>query len=160
MVEVAVTLIILSVVLAAATGFILVASKIFHTSTVSNEQRLIFESCEKILTQRVRNGVTATIGDGGLTGDTVLTFQEGRLYMGEEDLFSSEFYGGNTVFGSFTKVDDQTVRIALTVQSANGKEQISREIVLALSNLALSGQKIVGSTGRSMAVSDPPGGTG
>lgn len=100
LIEVVATVAIASLVMVALVSFFSVVSKVFVSSALESEERLIASSAKAYL----KNELTyvaeiAVSGDGSFSE---LEFTGGRIYKNGVQVFDNEFYGNTSIYGEVT----------------------------------------------------------
>lgn len=118
LIEVVATVAIASLVMVALVSFFSVVSKVFVSSTVESELRLISSNTKAYL----KNELTY-VSDLGVSGDgtySKIEFSGGRIYKNDVQVFDNDFYGNINIDGEITG-QGSVLTITLRVEKNESK---------------------------------------
>lgn len=129
LIEVVATVAIASLVMVALVSFFSVVSKVFVSSTVESELRLISSNTKAYL----KNELTY-VSDLGVSGDgtySKIEFSGGRIYKNDVQVFDNDFYGNINIDGEIT---GQGSVLTITLRVEKGESKRSEVYVIKTLN--------------------------
>lgn len=129
LIEVVATVAIASLVMVALVSFFSVISKVFVTSAVESELRLISSSAKAYL----KNELTY-VTDIGVSGDgtySKIEFTGGKIFKNDVQVFDNPFYGNTTIDAEIT---GQGSVLTFTIKVKNGVTERSEVYVVKTLN--------------------------
>lgn len=129
LIEVVATVAIASLVMVALVSFFSVVSKVFVSSTVESELRLISSNTKAYL----KNELTY-VSDLGVSGDgtySKIEFSGGRIYKNDIQVFDNDFYGNINIDGEIT---GQGSVLTITLRVEKGESKRSEVYVIKTLN--------------------------
>ena len=129
LIEVVATVAIASLVMVALVSFFSVVSKVFVSSAVESEERLITSSAKAYL----KNELTyaTQIGISGDSSFSKIEFKDGRIYKDGVQIFDNEFYGNTSIYGDVTGLGSV---LTFNIRVENGETDRTEEYVVKTLN--------------------------